>query len=87
MCCMKPKSPIDLHSVGNQDDDHYSPEQAARMLSVPDCVVANLVKSGILERAFPAGDPCNHVTGESIRRALAHGVLQTTFFKGKGVIQ
>ncbi len=57
------------------------------MLSVPDCVVANLVKSGILERAFPAGDPCNHVTGESIRRALAHGVLQTTFFKGKGVIQ
>ena len=43
MCRMKPKSPIDLHSVGNQDDDHYSPEQAARMLSVPDCVVANLV--------------------------------------------
>ena len=87
MCRMKPKSPIDLHSVGNQDDDHYSPEQAARMLSVPDCVVANLVKSGILERAFPAGDPCNHVTGESIRRALDHGVLQTTFCKDKGVIQ
>ncbi len=87
MCRMKPKSPIDLHSVGNQDDDHYSPEQAARMLSVPDRVVADLVKSGILERAFPAGDPCNHVTGESIRRALDHGVLQTTFCKDKGVIQ
>ena len=87
MCRMKPKSPIDLHSVGNQDDDHYSPEQAARMLSVPDRVVADLVKSGILERAFPAGDPCNHVTGESIRRALDHGVLQTTFCKDKGAIQ
>ena len=87
MCRMKPKSPIDLHSVGNQYDDHYSPEQAARMLSVPDRVVADLVKSGILERAFPAGDPCNHVTGESIRRALDHGVLQTTFCKDKGVIQ